>query len=78
MKIECTLPNASEEISGIAFAKSEAGTMVSVDDVDPAEAARLLKIDGFREAEGSAEKEPAKPVKLAKEPAKKSEAPNPK
>ncbi len=79
MKIECTLPNASEEISGIAFAKSEGGTMVSVDDVDPAEAARLLKIDGFREADASPEKEPPK---AAKEPVKKSgkqpEEPEPK
>jgi hypothetical protein len=50
MKIECTLPNASEEISGIKFARSVAGTMVSVDDVPAAQAARLLKIEGFREA----------------------------
>lgn len=48
MRIECTLPNASNVISGIAFARTDSGTMVSTKSVDVDEAARLLSIDGFR------------------------------
>ena len=54
MKIECTLPFASDNISGIQFERTEAGTMVSVEDVPEAEAERLLRIEGFRVAEQAA------------------------
>lgn len=55
MKIECILQFASDNISGIAFERSAAGTMVSVDDVPEEQAQRLLRIEGFRAVEAEAE-----------------------
>lgn len=54
MKIECILQFASDNISGIAFERSAAGTMVSVDDVPEEQAQRLLRIEGFRAIEAEA------------------------
>ena len=70
MKIECTLPNASEEISGIKFARAEDGSLVSVDDVPAAEAARLLKIEGFVAVPDDAKKANESPAKGETPPAK--------
>jgi len=63
MKIECTLPNASEEISGIKFVRTAQGTVVSADAVDPKVAARLLKIAGYREYAESGGNQQAQPDK---------------
>lgn len=52
MRIECTLPHASEDISGVAFAKTEHGTVVSVEDVPEPLVSRFLSIDGYREYQG--------------------------
>lgn len=48
MKILCTLPNASDEISGVAFEKCDKG-MVSVDQVPEDVAAAMLSVDGYAE-----------------------------
>lgn len=47
IKVKCFLPNASEEISGIAFAKSEDGTMESVEALAPEVAAQFEGINGY-------------------------------
>lgn len=47
-KVICTLPNASELINGIAFAKDLDGSMVSVEVLDDAVAAQFQGITGFK------------------------------
>jgi hypothetical protein len=48
-KIRCTLPNAAEVISGIAFTRQDDGSVVSVDEVPPSQAAIFLSIEGYEE-----------------------------
>ena len=48
MRILCSIPNASTEISGVKFA-SAGGLMVS-EDISEERAARFLSIEGFTEA----------------------------
>jgi len=69
MKIECTIPNASDEISGVKFVKTDHGTVVSAGEVDPKVAARLLKISGFHILDGKPEGEGDKPAAPNKPPA---------
>ena len=47
-KLVCTLPNASNTISGIAFEPYGDGGMISVDAVDEATAARFSRIGGYK------------------------------
>ena len=46
-KLICNLPNASNNISGIAFEPYEQGGMISVNEVDDRTAYRFLKIKGY-------------------------------
>jgi hypothetical protein len=60
MKILCTLPNASEEISGIAFEATEGG-MVSVDDVPEEQAGIFLSVPGFVAVDDKSQTPPPAP-----------------
>lgn len=72
MKILCTLPNASEEISGIAFEKHPNGGMVSVDPVPEDVAEVLLSIDGYKAVEEDTKQAgETKQAEATKPPAKK-------
>jgi hypothetical protein len=51
-RVLCTLPHASEQISGVAFERTPAG-MLSVEISDEA-AARFIRIRGYELAEASA------------------------
>lgn len=46
-KLICNLPNASNNISGIAFEPYEQGGMISVNEVDDQTADRFRKIKGY-------------------------------
>ena len=46
-KLICNLPNASNNISGIAFEPYEKGGMISVNEVDDQTADRFRKIKGY-------------------------------
>ena len=50
MRVLCTIPNASTNISGIAFARHATGHMVS-EEISDEKAARFLNVVGFRELE---------------------------
>lgn len=45
--IRCTRKNASHEISGVAFQDHPEGGVVSVEEVDEAQAARFLSVPGY-------------------------------
>lgn len=47
-KVICTLPNASENINGVEFAKDLDGSMVSVAVLDDAVAAQFEGITGYK------------------------------
>ena len=47
-KVVCTLPNASENINGIDFAKDLDGSMVSVEVLEDAVAAQFEGIAGYK------------------------------
>lgn len=49
--IRCTRKNASHEISGVAFQDHPEGGVVSVEDLDEAQAARFLSISGYEVAQ---------------------------
>lgn len=67
--IRCTRKNASHEISGVAFQDHPEGGVVSVADLDEAQAARFLSIPGY----AVARVEPVKPA-AQKKPSEKSAA----
>lgn len=50
MRVLCTIPTASTNISGIAFARHATGHMVS-EEISDEQAARFLNVEGFRELE---------------------------
>ena len=58
MRVICTLPNASEEISGVKFTRLENGHVLSEEISDEA-GARFLSIPGYEPAEAEATKKPA-------------------
>jgi hypothetical protein len=47
MKVICTLPNASDEISGVKFHPHDDGGLIS-EDVSPEVAAHFLSINGYK------------------------------
>ena len=61
-KVICTLPNASENINGIEFAKDLDGSMVSVEVLEDAVAAQFQGISGFKVEDTKAQPAP-KPAK---------------
>ena len=58
MRVVCTIPNASENMSGIAFTRQPSGTLLS-DEISEDQGARLLTIPGFSEVAAPVDVPPA-------------------
>lgn len=48
MRVLCSLPNAADEINGVAFTRTDAGMLSA--DIDEATAAVFLRIPGYTKA----------------------------
>jgi hypothetical protein len=70
MRVICTHPNASGNISGVTFVRHESGDMVS-EEISTEQGARFLTIDGFHEfvsiAEAAGERQQVDDVILPQE-----------
>ena len=72
MKVTCSLPNASENISGIPFERQEDGSVVSAG-LSAEAAAQFAEIPGYVVEDES--ETPVKPTKAGKAKAEAAETP---